>query len=244
MKTLANIIEFTTVLSELVVKGIKRRFYRAVPRHRETLHKEDIISRTAERTGVDAGLLSYYVTVLFDVIIEAVKSGHRVLIEGFAEFLLTVRGLFAAANDPWDPTRHRLALNVVAKGNLKEAASGMTGKNMTQGNNVILKRVTDTVSGVENVLTNQPNLEVIISGDNLLMKPGSEDEGVWLENAAGEIVAESVVTDSAATTVDCTFATLPEDGEYTLVVAARGTYDANYGVSVARRKVAVKTANE
>ena len=118
-----------------------------------------------------------------------------------------------------------------------------TAVNVTEGNHAILKRVLDTVSKVDGVITNQPNVTVYLSGTSLLLNAAASDEGVWLEDKEGTVVAKATIVGSTSTTVDCTFATLPEDGEYKIVVATRGGLGPEFGVSLARKVVEVKTAN-
>ena len=59
----------------------------------------------------------------------------------------------------------------------------------------------------------------------------------------GVVVANGKVTGSTSTTIDCTFATLPKDGTYKIVVATRGGLGSEFGVSIARKSVEVKSAS-
>ena len=244
MNIIENIIRFTTVLSELTVGSITRRVYRAVVKHNRTLRLEDIVESAATKHGVQRGLMAYHIAVFIEEVIEAVKTGHRVEIADFLSAYLSASGTFEAANSPWNALLHRLCVNLIPKGRLKAATEGATAQNVTEGNHVIVRRILDGISHVENVITNVAGVKVYISGDCMQINPGAEDEGVWLEREDGSIAAKATVDESTTTTVDCTFGTLPvEDGKYKLVVAARGGLGLEYGVSLARRNVEVKTAN-
>lgn len=244
MNATDNIILFTTVLSVLNVGGVEKRQYRGVVRHNRTVRLPEIVKNAATKHGVQEGLLMYYATILFGEIGDSVLTGHRVEIDDFGSLHLTASGTFSAANAPWDAALHRMGVSIAAKGKLKAAAGVLSGKNVTEGNHVILKRVVDNLCGLENVITNTANVQVFISGDSMLITEGAEDEGVWLENERGEVVAKATVAGSTTTTVDCTFGTLPiEDGDYKIVVAARGGLGMEMGVSLASRIVKVKTAN-
>ena len=240
----ANTIPFSTVLSELNVKGVVKRQYRGIVQHVRTVRLPEIAKSAAAKLGVPEGLFTYYATVLFDEIGSSVVSGHRVELDDFGSLYLTASGTFDSANAHWDPSANRIGISISAKGRLKDAAAGLAGRNVTEGNHVILKRVVDGTSRIENVITNAANVKVYLSGDSMLVTAGAADEGVWLENANGEVVATATVDASTMTTVDCTFTTLPvEDGSYRLVVAARGGLSMEYGVSIAHRNVKVQTAN-
>ena len=240
-----NIVQFTTVLSVLNVGGVEKRQYRGVVRHNRTVRLPEIVKNAAMKHGVQEGLLMYYATILFAEIDDSVLGGHRVEIDDFGSLYLTTSGTFSAANAPWDPVLHTVGVSINAKGRLKESAQDLSGKNVTEGNHVILKRVVDNISKIENVITNAANVKVYLSGDAMYITPGATDEGVWLENDRGETVAKATVDNSTMTTVDCTFTTLPiEDGKYRIVVASRGALGSEFGVSLAFRTVEVKTANK
>ena len=63
---------------------------------------------------------------------------------------------------------------------------------------------------------------------------------MWLERADGTVAAVGKVTYSDASTMYAKFATLPETGVYTLVLATRNGESANaYAIACATRRVKV-----
>ena len=152
-------------------------------------------------------------------------------------------GTFAGANAPWDKSKNALLPYFYAKGDMKDAFADVSAVNVTEGNRAHVNRVLDTVLKVDGVIVNQPNVTVYLSGTNLLLNAAATDEGVWLEDKDGTVVATATVVGSTSTTVDCTFATLPEDGDYKIVVATRGGLGPEFGVSIARKAVEVKSVN-
>ena len=80
----------------------------------------------------------------------------------------------------------------------------------------------------------------VINAKNCRIDPSRADEGVWLEKADGTVAAVGEVTYSDASTVYAKFATLPETGVYTLVLATRNGESADaYAVARATRRVQV-----
>ena len=234
-------VKFKTVLSTFK-KGDKP-CYRGIVNHNGTVYLADIAKNAAARVGMDESVMKFSGELLVDQIGLELKGGKRVEIENLLSGGLSILGTFSGANAPWDKSKNALSPYFYAKGAMKEAFVDAVAVNVTEGNHAQLKRVLDTVSKTEGVITNQPNVTVYLSGVNLLLNAAASDEGVWLEDKDGTVVATATVTGSTSTTLDCVFATLPEDGTYKIVVATRGGLGSEFGVSVARKSVEVKTAN-
>lgn len=237
----SNEIRFKTVLSSL--KKGEKPCYRAVVNHNGTVYLDEIARNAAARVGMDEAVMRFNAELFFAQVAEEMKGGNRVEVENLFSGGIAVTGTFAGANAPWDKSKNALVPYFFAKGGMRQALDSATAVNVTEGNHAILKRVLDTVSKVDGVITNQPNVTVYLSGTSLLLNAAASDEGVWLEDKDGTVVAKATVVGSTSTTVDCTFATLPDDGEYKIVVATRGGLGPEFGVSLARKVVEVKTAN-
>jgi hypothetical protein len=204
---------------------------------------DEISSNAANRVGMDPAVMKFNAELFFAQIAEELRAGNRVEVENLFSGGIAVTGTFAGANAPWDKAKNSLVPYFYAKGDMRTALDGITAVNVTEGNHAQIKRVLDTIAKVDGVITSQPNVMVYLSGVNLLVNQAASDEGVWLEGKDGAIVANATVTGSTATTIDCTFATLPEDGTYKIVVATRGGLGPEFGVSIARKSVEVKSAN-
>ena len=234
-------LKFKTVLSSF--KKGEQPCYRAVVNHNGTVYLDEIATNAAARVGMDAAVMKFNAELFFAQVAEELKNGNRVEVENLFSGGIAVTGTFAGANAPWDKSKNALVPYFYAKGDMREALDGSTAVNVTEGNHAQIKRVLDTVLKVDGVIANQPNVTVYLSGTNLLLNTTASDEGVWLENKDGTVVATATVVGSTATTVDCAFATLPEDGDYKIVVATRGGLGPEFGVSIARKSVEVKSAN-
>lgn len=232
---------FKTVLSSLK-KGGKAR-YRAYPVTKGSVDFKTLSEHAAERVGMDPAVMKFNGELLLSQITTELVSGHRVEIEDLISGGIAVEGVFEAANSPWDRTKHRLVPYFTAKGAMKSAFDGVTCVNVTEGNRCTIKRVLDTTLKTEGVIANVKDVVVYVSGVNTLINTSAEDEGVWLEDAEGTIVAQATVSASTSTTIDCVFATLPLvlAGSYKIVVASRGGLGSEFGVSIARKSVEIRS---
>ena len=81
-----------------------------------------------------------------------------------------------------------------------------------------------------------------MAGINILVDPANSDEGAWLMAKDGTVAATPTIVANDAATMDLSFATLPPDGEYTLVVKARSGAPTDFAPAVAHRNVTVKAS--
>lgn len=239
-----SVVDFSTVHSILKDStGAQRSVYRGVVRHRDTVRGPELVASAAANNDIKESLLAYHCNVLVGELKAAILHGNRIELDDFMSIWLTATGTFESANAKWDTSANRVNVHCAAKGTFRDSVSGLTGRNVTEGNHAMVRRVLDTVSKIEGQITSGvAGMTVKVSGDNLLVTTGAPDEGVWLEKSDGTIVATGTVVASTQTTLDCTFDALPEDGAYRFCVAARGGLSMEYGVSKAFRNVTVKSA--
>lgn len=231
-------IKFKTVLSSL--KKGEKPCYRAIPVTTGTTDLEALAQGAAARIGMDVALMKCIAELFLDQLETALREGRRLEIEGLFSGGIVVQGVFDAANSAWERGKHRLAPRFSAKGEMKNVLNGAVGVNITEGNRCRITSVLDGILKTEGVISHGENIEVFVAGGTFLVDTTQEDEGVWLENEDGEVVAFGDVTASTATTLDATFETTPEAGSYKFVVATRGGLGKDYGVSIARRAVEVR----
>lgn len=231
-------VKFKTVLSSL--KKGEKPCYRAIPVTNGSTDLDALAQRASARVGMDVALVKCIAELFLERVEAALCAGRRLEVEGLFSGMLAIQGVFDAANSPWERSKHRLVPRFNAKGDMKSALAGAVGVNITEGNRCRITSVLDSVAKTEGVISGEEDVEVYAAGGTFLVDTSAEDEGVWLEDANGEVVAFGIVTASTATTLDATFATLPESGAYKFVVATRGGLGKGYGVSIARRNVTVR----
>lgn len=242
IKNMNPMVEFTTILSILTdATGAERRVYRGAVRHNSTVRSETLIANAAAKNDINPNLLTYHANVLTEELKTSILGGYRLELDNFLSVWLTASGTFPSADAKWDPDKNVVCVHCAPKGDFRNAVAGMNGRNVTKGNHVILRRITDTVGNLENVIiAGASDNTVMFSGDNMLMTADASDEGVWIEDSKGTVVAKGKVTRSTQTTADCTFESLPEPGAYKICIAARGGLSLEYGVSVASRNITIK----
>lgn len=233
-------IRFKTALTPLEKGG--KPCYRAVPVTNGSTDMNTLAIGAAARIGMDEAMMQYISELFLEQVEAAQMLGKRIEVEGLFSGAIAVQGLFDAANAPWERGKHRLAPFFAAKGAMKTVYDGAVGVNVTKGSRCRITSVIDAIAKTEGVITHGEDVAVYAAGGTFLIDTSADDEGVWLEDSEGEIVAFGTVTASTNATLDVTFATLPAPGEYKFVVATRGGMGEEYGVTIARRSVTVVEA--
>ena len=239
-----NIIKYKTVLSQF--KKGERPCYRAVPISNESVDFTTVCDNAAKRVGMDSSVARFVGDLLLHQIGDELAEGRCVDMDDFVHAGLAVTGVFDAQNAQWDRAKHKVVPFFYAKGAMKDSIGGIVGENVTEGNRCTIKRVLDTTAKIDNVITNMRGVLVYISGINTKISSWAADEGVWIEDMDGTVVANATIANSTMTTVDAVFDSLPleKEGAYRIVVASRGGLGAEYGVSIARKQIAVKAMGE
>lgn len=230
--------KYKTVLSTL--KKGEKPCYRAVVISNGTINAETLYKSAAERVGLKKETIRYIAELLFSQIVDYAKDSINVVIPDFMGTSLSIRGTFDSANSAFEKDKHQVRLNINPKGALATACAEGVGVNVTEGNRCRITSVLDAVAKTEGIIVAGEDVEVFVAGGTFLVDTTAEDEGVWLEDANGQITAFGTVTASTATTLDVVFETLPEPGAYKFVVATRGGLGKDYGVSIARRNVEIR----
>ena len=231
---------FSTVPINLKI-GEKRK-YRLIPHHNGQVGEKTFKNRVARRCGYDDVVVGCAMDGCGSQLSEELANGNSVDL-GWGRVYLTAQGSAESANEPWNASKHKLVTTIVAKGTLKTCLEGMEMVNVTVGATVTIQHVADTVTQTDGTISGTTDVDVRVTGNGLAVDPDSEDEGVWLEDSKGIILAVATVTEATTTALSCRFATLPPDGTYTLVVASRGGLGAAFGVSTGTRKVSVRNAS-
>ena len=226
-----------------------RPTYAAAVQHGGTVGADTFFEKVSRDCGLKASVVKSTFSLCIDQMQDELRNGMRVELPWMSAFL-TLPGNFASTS-PEDrrAAGARLVAHIAAKGDFKNCCAGeeFVLQNVTQGATVVIRGVSDTVSGLDNVLTNGTDVEVHVVGTGLLMPDLSDPSvGVWLERTDGTVCATAQVTESTSTTLVCTFGEIDlDEGTYKLCVASRNGLDPEqYGVTVARRNVTVANAAE
>ena len=231
-------LSYTTSLSTFK-KGGNSPCYTAHVKHNGTVKSEDFVKLLAERSGENKERVRYIWELAQAEIIRQLSEGNRLELESIAAGI-AVSGSFDSANAAWDREKNKLSPFINAKGELKAALANLETVNITQGAKPVILSVLDTVHKTDGLIVGGTEVDILISGKDLAVNEEAEDEGVWLEDSKGVIVATATVTMSDKSIINCHLPNVPGDGEYKLVVATRGGLGESYGVAIAKKTVKVE----
>jgi len=239
---MANSVRYRTVLSVLK-KGEKACFI-GRPIHNGTRDRAYFVEKISARSGMDKKTAGYAIDLFIDQLGAEMCDGYRVEYGDIAGNL-TIQGGFKTKDAGWEVGRNKLVPRLHCKGDLADSVVGVTCVNETPSASVTIKSIVDTVHKTESELAQGANVTVYVAGMGLVTSTNPESgEGVWLESEeTGLVAAVGTVTGSTMTTLNATFAEMPEPGDYRFVVATRGGLGSEYGVVEAKRKVKVVAVN-
>ncbi len=212
--------------------------FRANVKTNGTIDADTLAERLAAKTKQDKSLAKYFLQAVDEELAAQILAGNRVnlgqISTGFA-----IKGSFTSEDDRFDTRRHQLIATIRTLDPLHSALAGVEPDNITVGLTCTVYSLMDNVTKQTNVITGTN--EQHIQGVNLGIDSDNADEGVWLEDAGGNIVATATVSASDAQTIACAFPAV-EAGEYTLVVSCRNGNRVTLAPAVGRLKVTVMAA--
>ena len=220
------------------LKSGEKPCYRFIVKHNGRIGEKSFKKRLAKRCGYSQNVVACVMDACGDQMGEELANGNRVDI-GWLHAFNVCHGSAKSSREPWNSKKNRIAAAFFAKGVLSECLKGAEMENVTNGPSVSIKRVWDTVAGIDNTISGTANVLARATGAGLEVNPESPDEGIWLEDQNGVVAAVATVTESTNIEVSFRFATLPPDGSYTLVIASRNNMGEEFGVAMARKKVTV-----
>ena len=206
---------------------------------KKTVGTPEIAVDVAEGLNMDPYTVMGVYRFTDKALIHKIQDGYNVNLE-LVGFRIGMRGSLPYSDSPFDKDTNELRVSAYTKPPLRDCLAGITPRNTTKGLTASIVSIHDNVALEEGVIT-VPS-KVLVAGKNLLM--GSElDEWCALLSKSGEIVARPTVLDNTGSTLDLDFGTLPEDGEYTLLVRARNNASTDFAPASARIAVTIRHAS-
>jgi hypothetical protein len=134
----------------------------------------------------------------------------------------SIAGVFEGADDNYDPTRHRIKINLNAGVALREAIKHVKVKKVVKADSIpVIAEVKDTASGSVNENLTSGSI-VQITGSKLKMLESNHSNGVFLISTIGdEVRVEQIANNTPTSIIGMLPANLPV-GDYYLEV--RTTY--------------------
>ena len=215
--------------------------YRLVPKGVAKVTMDELI-RLAARNGKTAeSIVRFHADNMLKTIIQQVLENKRVD-AGYATYYLYPTGSLENANDALDVKKNPIKLVAQVPASVQSLFDDVTAENESQTVELWLFEIVED-GHTENSQLFTANANVVINTTHGKIDTEAEDEGVWLLNAAGEIVSRASVVSTNSGYSVVKFASLPAPGEYTLVYSCRDGEDADeYTVARRTRKVTVNAA--
>lgn len=204
-----------------------------------TATTEEVAAAVAGKMRLAASDVLYAYVKTGEAVREILQSGRNVNLDWVA-FTISLTGSFEKANSPFTPGQNALMVRAHARSVLRDCLADVTPRNATGGLKAAILSVMDNVLMQEGIIS-VPS-KVLVAGDDILIDPTHDDEGVWLVTKDGDVVATPTVLANDASTLDLDFGELPPDGAYTLVVKARTGASTDLAPAVARRAVTVQAS--
>ena len=201
---------------------------------------EEVAAIVAGKLRLSPSDLQYIYVKTGETVREIVMNGRNVNLDWVA-FTISLTGSFKKCDSPFTAGRNVLMVRAHARPVLRDCLAGVTPRNATGGLKAAILSVMDNVAMEEGVIT-VPS-KVLVAGNNILIDSTHDDEGVWLVDKNGDVVATPTVLSNDASLLDLDFGELPPDGSYALLVKARTGASTDFAPAVARRNVTVRKAN-
>ena len=205
----------------------------------QTATPEDVAAVVAQKMRLTASDVLYTFVKIGETVREILQSGRNVSLD-WVTFTISLTGSFEKSNSPFTPGQNALMVRAHARSVLRDCLADVTPRNSTGGLKAAILSVMDNVLMQEGIVA-VPS-KVLVAGDNILIDPTHDDEGVWLLTKDGDVAATPAVLANDASTLDLDFGELPPDGTYTLVVKARTGASTDLAPAVARRAVTVQAS--
>ena len=217
-----------------------RSGYRFVTKAGKVLTEDDFIALAAERMGTTHEIAEAWFKGIMRTFIAGMMDGNSVN-TGYMLGKLQVRGSTDSADG--QPEKGSVEGVITFSGDVREAFAELEVVNDSKMVDASLLALEQAGAGALNRLT-AANAEVYATGNMLYIDPDREDEGVWIYDSKGRIVAKCALVSSTTTSVVFrTPAVLPEDGQYKVVIQTRNGEDVDeYTVATLTRLVTVEAA--
>lgn len=202
-----------------------------------TATSEEVAAIVAGKLRLSPSDVQYLYVKTGETVREIVMNGRNVNLDWVA-FTISLTGSFEKCDSPFAVGRNVLMVRAHARPVLRDCLVGVTPRNATGGLKAAILTVMDNVAMEEGVIT-VPS-KVLVAGNNILIDPTHDDEGVWLVDKNGDVAATPAVLSNDASLLDLDFGELPPDGSYALLVKARTGASTDFAPAVARRNVTVR----
>lgn len=221
------------------IKGGAGGRYRPILQCRKTVMPEEFVSVFSDAIKDTEPRASFVLGTLREKIVELLQSGRPVNL-GWVSFTPRLKG--ALKTKDASGSSERLEVVATPSRALRHCLKEMNVINVNQLTGPLLYEFQEDGKAKSNTL-HHPGRRVVLNGENISIDTSHADEGVWLEDANGNVVERGTVVHSDAATCHMKFHNLPKKGMYVFVLSCRNGRGTDFAPKRVTRRVTVCICN-
>lgn len=219
------------------IKGGAGGKYRPILQCGKTVMSEEFVSVFSKAIKETEPGASFILGTLRDTIVGLLRSGRPVNL-GWISFTPRLKGALGKKDASGDP--ERLEVVVTPSRVFRHCLKEMAIINVNQIPGPLLYEFQEDGCEKPNTIHN-PGKRIVVNGNNIAIDKSHTDEGVWLENANGDILEKGIVIRSDAATCHVKFDKLPKKkGACVFVLSCRNGRGTDFEPKRATRRVTVR----
>ena len=223
MKVARCPLKYSTQPSRSKLLSGKPRYIGRV-HHNQTLTREEIVKGLAEYMNVKEAMSAFYVDGLCGYMRQELARGNRLDFGDFSAEIVMEGGL-PSANAPFDEGVNKLKVQMRAKKKLERCLECLAPENVSGAGQSRISSVLqrDGGTGEYEEITTDGRRKITSNGVDVKVHADAADEGVWIEDDAGERLLHGEVFETSVTTCDFYLEGHLDPGEYWLAIYSRGS---------------------
>lgn len=221
MKSPSYPLKYSTQPSKSKLLAGKPRYIGRV-HHNQTLSREEIVKGLAEYMNVKEPMSAFYVDGLCGYMRQELARGNRLDFGDFSAEIVMEGGL-PSANAPFDEAVNKLKIQMRAKKKLERCLESLAPENISGAEQSRIGSVVQQNGGTGEYeeITTDGRRKITANGADVKVHAEADDEGVWIEDDAGEKLLRGEVFSTSVTTCDFYLEGHLDPGAYWLVIYSR-----------------------
>lgn len=222
MKVASHPLKYSTQPSRSKLLSGKPRYIGRV-HHNQALTRDEIVKGLAEYMNVKEAMSAFYVDGLCGYMRQELARGNRLDFGDFSVEIVMEGGL-PSANAPFVAGVNKLKVQMRAKKKLEHCLESLAPENVSGAEQSRIGSVIQRNGGTGEYedITTDGRRKITSNGLEVKVHAEADDEGVWIEDDAGEKLLRGEVFSTSVTTCDFYLEGHLNPGEYWLAIYSRG----------------------
>lgn len=212
-----------------------KRKYRPLMRGLKTVGPDEMARKVGEYLHKDASFGRLAIGAVELILERELSDGHRVDL-GWMTLTPKLKGALKSVDE--DPDSEKIDVSASLSKSVRQTVRNLQLVNANKQGGIVLYELQEEGAGKQNLLS-EPGRRIVLNGSGLALDPQKPDEGIWLEGETGDVVARAAVSHCDTATCHFSFASLPPNGKYALVVSSRNGRNKSYAPKRGARRVSV-----